>query len=376
MADPEGDPWILSGFITKRGESRKNWKRRFMVLHHSGVLRYFKAPFEEGKKMPKPCGQIHVTDCVDVVEIDRCDCEWPMSATSGNAFGLATTSRIFFLVCETDAESVQWQRNIKSRLPHSSAAAAAARPTSMWRPAADDDDAANAIVTSGSVYEVVNRPQAALPQSTHQPDRPPQIQYVTHVPQGKPNQRPAAIGPSQDLYTVPVRVPAPTSESTVYTVVKPRARAPAPLPDAAARGAARDRGQSTGESVVYSSVHFSDDDSDDGAAATAAPPVAPYVPTRAAAAVGGDKAAGQYVIRAPGRVPKGPPRAAQPPPAAPACKNVYQNVVIGKAGIKIKPQAQPRVHPRSGAEAQPPVKNHRYVNVVLPPQVPSKSHPG
>jgi len=39
MAAAEDTTWVHSGSVTKRGENRKTWKKRFMVLYASGVLR-------------------------------------------------------------------------------------------------------------------------------------------------------------------------------------------------------------------------------------------------------------------------------------------------------------------------------------------------
>eukprot|EP00037_Helgoeca_nana_P001004 m.24782 g.24782 ORF g.24782 m.24782 type:complete len:370 (-) comp11336_c0_seq1:1523-2632(-) len=297
------DPWVLSGFLTKRGESRKNWKRRFMVLHTSGMLRYYKAAFEEGRKSPKPCGQIDVgTECVSVVEITKCDCEWPLPATANNAFGLATDNRIFFLVCESDAACSQWIRLLKSRLPSSEAGAVCAsaaqasdacsavsskraateprgvtrtasaqqREESRWRQGRDPSFKPGG-ATDHAYEEVVFRNQAPAPSSASrsvgaETAARGTIQYH-HVPPPKPD--PGSDAKRESMYAVPSKKSSTAaagadvhcvSDQPVYSSVTPATlRLEKMAPTLPSEGGREIYGT---DSVLYSSLAFSDDDDD------------------------------------------------------------------------------------------------------------------
>eukprot|EP00035_Acanthoeca_spectabilis_P030135 m.8063 g.8063 ORF g.8063 m.8063 type:complete len:352 (+) comp4020_c0_seq1:221-1276(+) len=333
------DPWVISGFITKRGESRKNWKRRFMVLHASGLLRYYKTGFEEGRKTPKPCGQINVsTECAAIVEITNCDCEWPLPATANNAFGLATDSRVFFLVCESDAECAQWIRHLKSRLPSDAAAALGGGaepfdPSSRWREGRDPSFKGRGS-PARTVYEEVE-PQGLRKSIGDNKG----IQYQ-HVQPPNPGGKSPQVAQPECVYSVPVRhkdthgADGSTKRESdlVYSVVTPaqlRAGAAAPpLPPRAADGT---------DSVLYSSLAFSDeDDSDDD--------------DTIQAVLGGSLVASGIVPR--------------------DSMQVYQNVVLkdNATVVPLPPPREARAHKTRPSEAPPQPERRRYQNVPLQPQ--------
>eukprot|EP00040_Diaphanoeca_grandis_P043701 m.10015 g.10015 ORF g.10015 m.10015 type:complete len:346 (-) comp8064_c0_seq1:207-1244(-) len=110
------DDIVFSSFMMKRGETRKNWRRRWMVLSSTGLVMYFKAkPDASVKKLPKPAGEIRVyQDCTRVKQVHECECEWPMQATANNSFGLETKSRTFYFTCDNDADCEDWLRYLSS----------------------------------------------------------------------------------------------------------------------------------------------------------------------------------------------------------------------------------------------------------------------
>ena len=89
---------MKSGFLNKRGQLRKSWKRRFVVLHDAQRLEYFAS--EGDAAAGKARGVLHLDATCSV---DRCDV-----AGREHCFVVRTPHKELVCQAETGDEAEDW----------------------------------------------------------------------------------------------------------------------------------------------------------------------------------------------------------------------------------------------------------------------------
>ncbi|XP_052250335.1 pleckstrin homology domain-containing family A member 1-like isoform X2 [Dreissena polymorpha] len=87
---------IKSGYATKQGALRKNWKRRFFVLDETGFS-YFK-----NEKERLPIKRIPLTDIRKAIPVIN------THHHRQNLFEIVTEDRTYYVQCETPTECTEW----------------------------------------------------------------------------------------------------------------------------------------------------------------------------------------------------------------------------------------------------------------------------
>ncbi|KAK7475374.1 hypothetical protein BaRGS_00033392 [Batillaria attramentaria] len=87
---------IKAGYAVKQGAVRKNWKRRYFVLHEQG-LSYFKS---EQDKSP-----IRTIPIADILEARPSE---GANLNRDNLFEILTSKRIFYIQCDSPADMNSW----------------------------------------------------------------------------------------------------------------------------------------------------------------------------------------------------------------------------------------------------------------------------
>lgn len=103
MLKPEGFSKLVpikTGYAVKQGAVRKNWKRRFFVLHEGG-LSYFKS--EQDKQ---PIRTLSLTDISEARQAEG------GSVSRDNLLEIVTSKRIFNVQCDSPAEMRSWIHEI------------------------------------------------------------------------------------------------------------------------------------------------------------------------------------------------------------------------------------------------------------------------
>lgn len=98
-------PSVLSGYATKQGLKRKNWKRRFFVLDTNGFS-YYKTDQDK-----EPIRTIPLTDIVQAKDVGGS--HHPHRA---HLFELITPNRTFNVQCETATECSKWITEINKHV--------------------------------------------------------------------------------------------------------------------------------------------------------------------------------------------------------------------------------------------------------------------
>jgi PH domain len=96
----EQEKSILSGFLKKKGEQRRNWKSRYFVLRPTKLC-YYKDEREYETLNLIPLSKIH---SVSAIELKK----------RKFVFGIVTRERIFYLGASTQEEMENWIDNIKN----------------------------------------------------------------------------------------------------------------------------------------------------------------------------------------------------------------------------------------------------------------------
>lgn len=90
-------PSLMSGYATKQGAKRKNWKRRFLVLDTNGFS-YYKADQDK-----EPIRTIPLSEIVKAKDVGGS--HHPHRA---HLFEIITPNRTFNVQCETEGECTKW----------------------------------------------------------------------------------------------------------------------------------------------------------------------------------------------------------------------------------------------------------------------------
>ncbi|KAL8578664.1 hypothetical protein ACOMHN_007122 [Nucella lapillus] len=91
---------IKTGYAVKQGAVRKNWKRRFFLLHKDG-LSYFKS--EQDKQ---PIRTLSLTDISEARQAEGAN------VSRDNLLEIVTTKRVFYVQCDTPADMHSWIQEI------------------------------------------------------------------------------------------------------------------------------------------------------------------------------------------------------------------------------------------------------------------------
>ncbi len=96
---------VKSGWLTKRGEIRTNWKRRYFVLEASGFLKYYGSDLDTAVASAK-----NVIDMrnVSVITTGSNLNEWPHDAAPDRRIALVTKKRVFYFYSEAVSECRDW----------------------------------------------------------------------------------------------------------------------------------------------------------------------------------------------------------------------------------------------------------------------------
>ncbi|KAL5016832.1 hypothetical protein ScPMuIL_006421 [Solemya velum] len=99
-------PIFKRGYCVKQGAVRKNWKRRYFVLHEDG-LSYFKS--EQSKR---PLRTISKNDILDVRESEG------IHSNRDNLIDIITSKRIFYVQCDSKADLASWISALKKMISY------------------------------------------------------------------------------------------------------------------------------------------------------------------------------------------------------------------------------------------------------------------
>ena len=84
----------MSGYLLKRGDVVRNWKRRWFILTTEGFLEYYTSESDS-----KPLGTVLVSDRVIRLEDD---------SSKLNAISIETPKRVYFICADTSEERLAW----------------------------------------------------------------------------------------------------------------------------------------------------------------------------------------------------------------------------------------------------------------------------
>jgi hypothetical protein len=109
-------PMLRCGFMLKKGDRVKNWKRRFFVLKGDGEIAYY-----ADKDNPKPRGVINLKDATNIVSNSPASSSSvpsspstsaltsaSSSSTSSNVIDIHTPGRVWCLHFDSDQQKQQW----------------------------------------------------------------------------------------------------------------------------------------------------------------------------------------------------------------------------------------------------------------------------
>jgi len=97
---------IKKGILTKRGIKRKNWKKRYFILHEN-YLYYFKS-----QKALQPQGRItlhHSSEVSDQIPAKN-------KINKKNCFMITTPTRDFFIFADSAQDTSDWMQAIKEKI--------------------------------------------------------------------------------------------------------------------------------------------------------------------------------------------------------------------------------------------------------------------
>eukprot|EP00045_Choanoeca_perplexa_P013010 m.145012 g.145012 ORF g.145012 m.145012 type:complete len:432 (+) comp16210_c0_seq5:1534-2829(+) len=94
---------VFSGYLTKQGRFRKNWKRRHMELTEDHILRYYK---QAGSR--KLAGKLDLQDVTVIIPGGQCHTSWISQADPRCCFGIMTKNRRLHCYAETRDDLKMW----------------------------------------------------------------------------------------------------------------------------------------------------------------------------------------------------------------------------------------------------------------------------
>eukprot|EP00051_Salpingoeca_urceolata_P031648 m.12411 g.12411 ORF g.12411 m.12411 type:complete len:448 (+) comp4251_c0_seq2:141-1484(+) len=174
---PNGTPNRLAkrGWLVKRGQVRKNWKRRFMVLDpQSKTLAYH----EDSGDLSNPKGVVQLDGAS---RIDSAACRDEVG--KDHAFGVVTSGRVFYFVASDARECTDWYDKIGVVIRQGGA------PRGRPQPAGGD------VSHQPQARGGMGRPAATATAAGHSPQRHPQTHpQDQHQATGGTRSRPGARG--------------------------------------------------------------------------------------------------------------------------------------------------------------------------------------
>eukprot|EP00042_Codosiga_hollandica_P041704 m.374911 g.374911 ORF g.374911 m.374911 type:complete len:333 (+) comp56172_c0_seq1:58-1056(+) len=117
LVEKPGTPQIVcSGFLEKRGQVNKSWKKRFFVLLSNGHMNYY-----EHERTPDNLrnflGEIVIDGDTTVDRLVGCkglpDIAWPKGSDPNSCFWVLTQARTIYFVAPDGAEATRWLRQIR-----------------------------------------------------------------------------------------------------------------------------------------------------------------------------------------------------------------------------------------------------------------------
>eukprot|EP00051_Salpingoeca_urceolata_P000744 m.35795 g.35795 ORF g.35795 m.35795 type:complete len:350 (-) comp10953_c0_seq1:277-1326(-) len=102
---------VRAGWVTKRGQVKKNWKRRYFVLRDDFTLSYYK----DGSMYAKPAGVIAIDTNVRVIpgaELGKPH-KWPEHTAQDTWLAVKTRERTYYLSCDSQEAAQGWLQKIK-----------------------------------------------------------------------------------------------------------------------------------------------------------------------------------------------------------------------------------------------------------------------
>eukprot|EP00039_Didymoeca_costata_P016598 m.300003 g.300003 ORF g.300003 m.300003 type:complete len:730 (+) comp16418_c1_seq1:293-2482(+) len=158
------DEEVISGFMQKRGQSYRTWKKRSCVLNGDGCLRYYA---DEAHKKLK--GFIDIRrDCQDMFD-DDADAMWPNGIDTACRMCIKTSMRTYYLICDSEEEAFKWKAAFgRVSLPMRRKVKAISAPPNLLNPLASsgsqdgdkkleagDDDTLDATSTSKAFADYI-----------------------------------------------------------------------------------------------------------------------------------------------------------------------------------------------------------------------------
>eukprot|EP00056_Hartaetosiga_gracilis_P022831 m.33309 g.33309 ORF g.33309 m.33309 type:complete len:477 (+) comp9856_c0_seq1:144-1574(+) len=103
---------VLSGFLTKRGHFRKNWKRRHFELGSDLKLSYFNITGHR-----KKAGMMDLRFCTHVIPGGDCNIKWFSGANPHCCFGIMTSKKRLYVFSRTKEDVALWLEELRKVLP-------------------------------------------------------------------------------------------------------------------------------------------------------------------------------------------------------------------------------------------------------------------
>jgi hypothetical protein len=109
---------VVSGWLTKRGEIRKNWKKRYFVLQRDGFLKYYGSDLDAACVSAKNLidlrtvsvittgsnVSLHLSTSILILKLS----DWPDASKSACRFALVTPKRVFYFFSDSAEEAKKW----------------------------------------------------------------------------------------------------------------------------------------------------------------------------------------------------------------------------------------------------------------------------
>lgn len=99
---------VFKGWLTKRGEGMKNWKRRWFVIYNTKEMRYY-----EDQQRAHPKGSIFIFNIKNMIKVDKACARKRYRKSYGAILELNLPNRTWVLLCVDDEERVMLSLNRK-----------------------------------------------------------------------------------------------------------------------------------------------------------------------------------------------------------------------------------------------------------------------
>ncbi|MES1917410.1 MAG: hypothetical protein MHM6MM_009139 [Cercozoa sp. M6MM] len=102
----------VSGYMVKRGEVRRSFKRRFCVIYHDGILEYYQREEQRGSNLNTMLGHLDLSSALSVGR----SCEKSLQ-TPELAIDVVTPTRTWVFIAETYTDFAAWLKAMRRFCP-------------------------------------------------------------------------------------------------------------------------------------------------------------------------------------------------------------------------------------------------------------------